>query len=69
MPCHAKPGSGGINLDTYEQCKATAQSGQLIPVVMYSPGNTFMPPPPQRSLDSCEIKGLNLWIKQGCLLN
>ncbi|MEI6020961.1 MAG: hypothetical protein WCR21_07515 [Bacteroidota bacterium] len=69
MPCHAIPGSGGINLDTYEQCKATAKSGQLIPVVMFSPGNTFMPPPPQRSLDSCEIKALNLWIKQGCLLN
>jgi hypothetical protein len=65
LPCHAKPGSGGINLDTKESCEAALKSGQIIPVIILSPGNIMMPPPPQKALDSCEIKALNLWLKQG----
>lgn len=69
--CHSSPGSGGINLDNYSQTKATAESGQLLPVVIYVQGNTFMPPENSKflPLDSCEIKTLTLWIKQGCPLN
>lgn len=69
LPCHAKPGSGGINLDTEESCRAALESGQIWPVIVYSPGNIMMPPPPQKALDSCEIKALNLWLKQGFLLH
>lgn len=67
-PCHQTPGSGGINLDSYAPTKALAQ-GELMDVITYNPGNIQMPPPPQKLLDSCEIKALNLWIKQGCLFN
>ena len=68
--CHLTPGSGGINLDSYSSIKQTILSGQLMPVVTNTDINsTIMPPPPQRHLDSCEIKTLNLWINQGCLNN
>jgi hypothetical protein len=66
LPCHSSPGSGGINLDNYAGCKAVAQ-GELMDVILYNPGNIQMPPSPQKLLDSCQIKALTLWIKQGCL--
>ncbi len=68
-PCHDAPGSGGINLDSYEPSVALAKSGELLQVVAYIPGEVSMPPPPQKQLDSCEIKALTLWIKEGCPQN
>jgi len=68
--CHATPGSGGINLDSYFSIKQIMLSGQVMPVVTNTDVNSIMmPPPPRRHLDSCEIKTLNLWITQGCLNN
>ena len=68
MPCHSSPTS--FAMDDYASVKATAQSGQLMTVVTNTiPLTVTMPPPPQRHLDSCEIKALNLWISQGCLNN
>lgn len=68
LPCHSAPGSGGINLDSYTHTKSLAL-GELMNVVICTPGNIQMPPPPKKLLDSCQIKVLNLWIKQGCLFN
>lgn len=68
-PCHDAPGSGGINLDSYLPAVALAKSGELQQVVAYTPGEVSMPPPPQKQLDSCEIKALTLWIKEGCPQN
>ena len=63
--CHSSPGAGGINLDTYQQCKQLAQSGDLMRVTSCSPGDVCMPPPPNKSLDSCSMKALKIWIKAG----
>jgi len=68
--CHATPGSGGIDLDSYSNIKQFIIDGQLMPVVTNTDASSIiMPPPPQRHLDSCDLKTLNLWIAQGCLNN
>lgn len=66
FPCHASPGSGGINLDNYNDVKAQAQSGDLLSVIIGGPQQITMPPPPKKQLDSCEIKVIDLWIQRGC---
>lgn len=68
-PCHQTPGSGGINLDNYSALKTAILSGNVMPTIVYNPGNIQMPPPPQKMLDSCHIKAINLWISQGTLNN
>lgn len=70
LPCHSYPGSGGITLNRYESALAIAKGGELIQVVEnMDSNNVTMPPPPQKHLDSCEIKTLTLWIKHDCPLN
>lgn len=69
ISCHASPGAGGINLDSYQSCSDFSKSGQLIPVIVYDPNNIQMPPPPLKMMDSCQVKALSLWIAQGCLNN
>jgi hypothetical protein len=68
--CHAKPGSGGINLDQYSSISQQLLGGELMPVVTNTDVNsTIMPPPPQRHLDSCDLKTLSKWLGQSCLNN
>ncbi|MGZ3900904.1 MAG: c-type cytochrome domain-containing protein [Bacteroidia bacterium] len=69
LPCHATPGSGGINLDSYSTVAATAQSGQLYQAIIHDTTYVIMPPPPQKQLDSCQVKAIWLWTKQGRLNN
>lgn len=65
--CHSKPGSGGINLDSYEDVKSLAISGELLTVITNTDlSSVIMPPPTYRHLDSCEIKALNRWIVEQC---
>jgi hypothetical protein len=66
LPCHASPGSGGINLDNLNDVKAQAQSGDLLSVIIGGAQQITMPPPPKKQLDSCEIKVIDLWIQSGC---
>jgi cytochrome c5 len=63
--CHSAPGSGGINLDTYSECKALAESGQLVQVITCAPGEICMPPPPQ-VMDTCDRKMIQKWVKLNC---
>lgn len=67
LPCHAYPGSGGINLDNYLDSKAIAQSGMLIQSIIHDTNYVIMPPPPHAPLDSCQIKVLKRWVDTGCL--
>jgi mono/diheme cytochrome c family protein len=70
LPCHEYPGTGGINLDTYNSAVSIANGGELLQVITNTDSNNVtMPPYPQKHLDSCEIKAINLWIKHGCSLN
>ena len=68
-PCHQYPGTGGINLDSYENIKLQAQSGQLVQSIIHDTNYVIMPPPPLIGLDSCQIKSIKRWITQGCLNN
>ena len=63
--CHAAPGSGGINTDTYADCKSLAESGQLLQVIACTPGEICMPPPPQ-VMDTCDRKMIQKWVKLNC---
>ncbi len=68
LPCHSCPGA--ICLDSYASVKANALGDNLARVIVKNPNTPLlMPPPPQASLDSCEVKAINLWITQGCLNN
>jgi hypothetical protein len=67
MPCHSSPSA--FSFDSYQPVKAAAQSGELIHAVMNDPNFVTMPPPPNKALDSCQIKALNLWLAQGCKNN
>ncbi len=69
FPCHQYPGSGGINLDNYTNSKSIALSGQLVQSIIHDPNYVTMPPPPQKELDSCQIKDIKQWVAQGCLDN
>ena len=69
LPCHQSPGSGGINLDNYNDIKNQALSGQLVQSIIHDTNYIIMPPPPLKELDSCDIKRIKLWILQGCHFN
>lgn len=66
LPCHSYPGAGGINLDNFLDSKTIAQSGMLIHSVIHDTNYVIMPPPPNKLLDSCQIKTLQRWIDLGC---
>lgn len=66
LPCHQYPGAGGINLDSYNESKNVALSGQLLQSVIHDTNYVIMPPPPVKSLDSCEVKIIKRWLAQGC---
>jgi len=67
IPCHQYPGAGGINLDSYNESKNVALSGQLVQSIIHDTNYVIMPPPPQKQLDSCQIKTIKKWIEQGCM--
>lgn len=69
LPCHANPGSGGINLDAYNSVKLCAQSGQIIQAIVHDSSTIVMPPLPQQGPDSLEITKIKQWIKEGCQNN
>lgn len=69
MPCHQTPGTGGINLDAYTDIKNFANSGQLVQSIIHDTNYIIMPPPPQKELDSCQVKAIKNWILQGCQNN
>jgi hypothetical protein len=66
FPCHVYPGSGGINMDNFTDVKAVALSGMLVQSIIHDTTYVIMPPPPQKLLDSCDIKRIKRWIQTGC---
>lgn len=62
--CHgANNPSGGITLTNESGIKAVASSGKLLGAVKRQSGYPAMPP--TYTLDNCEVKQIELWIKQG----
>lgn len=62
--CHGSSNpSGGIKLTTAAEVQAVAKSGKLLGALKRQTGFTAMPP--SYSLASCEIRQVELWIKQG----
>lgn len=62
--CHGTSNpSGGITLTSESGLKAVASSGKLLGSVKRLPGHPAMPP--TYALDNCEVKQIELWIKQG----
>jgi len=66
FPCHVYPGSGGINMDNFTDVKAVALSGMLVQSIIHDTTYVIMPPPPQKLLDSCDVKRIKRWIQTGC---
>jgi uncharacterized membrane protein len=56
--------SGGINLTTYAQIKASAQTPKFLGSMKRLAGFSFMPKGGQ-SLSSCELNKMEAWIKRG----
>lgn len=64
VSCHGvNSPSGGITLLTAANVKATAQTGKLLGAVQRKAG--FIAMPAAYSLSSCDVKQIELWIKQG----
>ncbi|UCH15130.1 MAG: hypothetical protein JSV22_03980 [Bacteroidales bacterium] len=62
--CHnSVNANAGIALDSYEDAKDAANSGQLLGSVKHEPGYSKMPP--SGKLDSCEIVRIEEWIDKG----
>jgi len=65
--CHGNGntgGSGGINLDGYENIQVYAQNGILAGVITHAPGYPAMPFG-QPKLDECNINKILDWINRG----
>ena len=65
--CH--DASTGQNFTTYETTKPFATSGVLVDCIKGNVNEILMPPKPNKTLDTCEIKLIQIWIKQGCKNN
>jgi hypothetical protein len=65
MGCHVGSNpSGGINLDTYANVKASADNGKLYGAISHAPG--FIPMPDGAAkMSSCNIKKVKAWIDAG----
>lgn len=64
VSCHgATNPSGGIKLLTASDVQAVAKTGKLLGAVKRQPGYTAMPP--AYALSTCEVRQIDLWIKQG----
>jgi uncharacterized membrane protein len=60
--CHSHPGSGGIDLDTYESAVRFTRSGDVLRVIQQTDSNEIMmPPPPNKHLTQNEIDILQHW--------
>jgi hypothetical protein len=65
--CHGNGntgGSGGINLDGYENIQVYAQNGTLAKVITHAPGYPAMPYGLPK-LDECSINKILDWINRG----
>ncbi len=63
--CHSGSSpQGNVSLDNYNNIKTYADNGQLLGSVKWSPGYTPMPYN-QPQLDTCYIKQIEIWIKNG----
>ena len=67
LPCHSYPNSSGINLDSYLGIKTATTNNILQDALTGNNSITLMPP--NSPLDSCQIKTITNWIKQGCMNN
>ena len=64
VSCHgANSPSGGIKLLTASDVQTVAKSGKLLGAIQRKTGYSAMPP--AYSLSDCEIRQVQLWIKQG----
>ncbi len=63
--CHTNPGaSGNLDLNSYSNVKAAAQSGKLLNSVTGNNGYTIMPPSGNK-LSDCQITQIRKWIQNG----
>ena len=64
--CHAGSASGsfGINLDSYNDLKSQATSGELLHRITTSDPSELMPKGGPK-LPACEISKINAWIQAG----
>lgn len=63
--CHsATNGSGGVDLETYDGIKASADNGTLLGSVKWD-GTASEMPKGGSQLDECLINKLEAWIEQG----
>ena len=64
VSCHGTNSpSGGIKLLTASDVQTVAKSGKLLGAVKRITG--FVAMPPAYALDNCEVRQIELWIKQG----
>lgn len=64
VSCHgANSPSGGIKLLTASDVQAVAKTGKLLGALKRQSGYTAMPP--AYALSDCEVRQVDLWIKQG----
>jgi hypothetical protein len=62
--CHGTSNpSNGLSLTTYEQVKASVNSGRLMGAILQEPN--YKPMPKGSSLSSCEISLFKIWVRLG----
>ncbi len=65
--CHGNGntgGSGGINLQGYDNLKPYADNGKLVGNITHAPGYVGMPYG-QPKMPDCEINQISAWVSQG----
>lgn len=64
ISCHSGSApQGGILLDTYQNVKNVASTGQLVGAIKHSPG--YHPMPPSGKLPDSSICIIETWVNQG----
>lgn len=61
LPCHSSPSA--FSFDSYGGSSASAAAGNLTGVITGDPSFTKMPP--NKTMDSCDIKAILKWVNQG----
>lgn len=63
ITCHSGTSAGGgIRLTTFAEVANATQNGRLLPAVRRQ--NTTKPMPPSASLSKCDLRTIELWVKQ-----